>query len=118
MHGLKTLEEINASAVKTFEQKQAEHAANLAAAEKINALRTASVTDADIAEVKAKRAEQRQAAVAKLLSKTDAELVGLVEAAILAGTFLPSTLEEALARRLCEKIGRTFLVEKEGESQE
>lgn len=108
MHGLRTLAEINASAVKTFEQEQAEHAANLAAAEKVNALREALVTDSALAEVQARRKEQRDASVAKLGTKTDEELISLVEASIIGGKLLPSTLEEALARRLCEKIGRTF----------
>ena len=111
MHGIRTIKEINDSAVKTFEEEQAVHAANLAAAEKVNSLRTASITDADIAEVQAKRAEQRKAAVTRLLSKSDGELISLVEAAIISGKFLPSTLEEALARRLCETVGHKFAVE-------
>lgn len=99
--------EINASAVKTFEQEQAEHAANLAAAEKINALKEASVTDAAYAEIRNRREEQRNSAVAKLGTKSDRELISLVEAALGTG-LLPSTLEEALARRLCQKIGKEF----------
>lgn len=115
MHGIRTIREINESAVKTFEEEQAIHTANLAAAEKVNSLRAASVTDADVADVQAKRAEQRKAAVAELLSKSDEGLISLVEGAILSGKFLPSTLEEALARRLSEVIGRTFLVERESQ---
>lgn len=93
MHGIRTIREINESAVKTFEEEQAIHTANLAAAEKVNSL--------------------RKAAMAKLLSKPDEELISLVEGATLSGKFLPSTLEEALARRLCEVIGRRFIVENE-----
>ena len=109
MHGIKTIHEINSAAVKTFEQEQAEKAAQLAAAEKVNALRSKSVTDAAYEEIQRKHAEQRRNAVARLGENTDEELISLVEGALLGGKLLPSTLEEALARRLCEKIGRDFL---------
>ena len=109
MHGIKTIHEINHAAVKTFEQEQAEKAAQLAAADKINALRSTSVTDEAYEEIQRKHAEQRRNAVARLGENTDEELISLVEGALLGGKLLPSTLEEELARRLCEKIGRDFL---------
>jgi len=60
MHGLRTIAEINASACKTFDQERAEHAANLAAAEKINELRGKSLSDGAIQEVEHRRASQRK----------------------------------------------------------
>jgi len=49
-------------------------------------------------------------AVGNLLARPDEELISLVEGALTRKDILPSPLEEALARKLCEKIGKEFTV--------